>query len=58
MDGRTLQQVESSIADLAEELLELMDGMDVADYPMIPVVCELIQQDLEARRIRKEALDA
>ena len=44
MNRRT--PVEELVAHV-EELLELMDGMDVADYPMLPVVVALIQQDLE-----------
>ena len=38
-----------------EELLDAMDGMDCADYPMVPIVLELIQQDLAAaKEVRDE----
>lgn len=38
------------LIDHAEELLDAMDGMDVADYPMVGVLCDLVQQDCAALR--------
>lgn len=39
-----------------DELFEVMDGMDCADYPMVPVLIELVQQDMAGvrRLVEKE----
>ena len=34
------------LLDHLDELLEAMDGMDCADYPMVPVLLEIVQQDI------------
>lgn len=42
------------LIDHVEELLDSMDGMDVADYPMVGVLCDLVQQDVARVRAARD----